>query len=126
MKIKNLNIRKKAVAMALAGTLSTTCLLSGCGNHQVIDTKRTFNKAIIFDYENKVALIIDVKSWGDYEGEQFQIQTSDNFWIVTSSYDTKLIDDRNSDFSAEDFARSIIGEDAEINYLNDNTKVRTR
>ena len=40
------------------------------------------------------------------------------FCFVTSSFDTKLINDENSSISAEDFAKSIMGEDVEINYLN--------
>jgi len=117
MKIKNLNIKPKTVALALTGVLATTTLLTGCGNYDLIDTKMTFNKAIIFD-DNR-ATIVDVKEWGDYDGEQLQIRTEDDMYILTSSFDTKLIDDRKSDMSAEDLARAIKGEDVEIVYLEE-------
>ena len=51
--------------MALCGTLATTTLTS-C-NYTVIDTKYTFNKAIIF--RGNIATIIDVEKWCDYDGE---------------------------------------------------------
>ena len=128
MKIKNLNIRSKASAILLAGTITFTSstLLTGCGNQQIITTKRTFNRAVIFDYENKIASIIKVKSWKKFENNEYLIQTTDNLWILTSLYDTKLFDDENSDITVEDFALSILGENAEINYLTSKEKTRTR
>lgn len=118
MKIKNLNIRPKTVALALTGVLTTSTLLTGCGNYDMLDTKYTYNKAIIFG-ENS-ATIVDVKQWGDYEGEQIQIRTEGDMYILTSSFDTKLIDDRESDMSAEDLARAIKGDDVEIIYFEEN------
>lgn len=126
MKIKNLNIRKKTIALALAGTLTSATLFTGCNNKQVIDTKKTFNKIIIFDYENKSATICEIKSWIDSESGKYKIQTIDNFWFTTSIYDSKLINDEDSEIKAEDFIMSILGEDAEINYLLTDTKTKTR
>jgi len=54
MKIKNLNIRPKAIALAVAGTLATASL-TGC-NYDLIDTKLTFNKALIFG-DNRVTIV---------------------------------------------------------------------
>ena len=110
----------------LAGIIiSSILLLSGCGNYNMVDTKFTFNKAIIFGED--CATIIVIEKWTDYDGEQLQIQTKDGAYILTSSYDTKLIDDRKSDISAEDLIRSIKGEDVQINYLDDAaTKVLKR
>ncbi len=110
---------KKAGKVVLAGiAISSVLLLSGCGNKNILDTKYTFNKAIIFD-ENS-ATIIEIESWRDYEdGEQIQLKTKDGAFILTSSFDTKLIDDRNSEISAEDLVRALKGEEVEINYLDD-------
>ena len=116
MKIKNLKIKSKVVAMALAGTLASVTL-TGC-NATLVDTNYTFNKAIIFG--DGTATIIEIKKWADYDGEQFQIITNDGLVIVTSSFDTKLINDNNSSLKAEDVARSIAGEDVHIYYLNEN------
>ena len=114
MKAKNLNIRKKAVALAATGLLATAVLTTGC-NKQVLDFKYKFNKAIIFHEDT--ATIIEIEKWNDYEGEQFQLLTKDGLIIVTSAYDTKLVNDEKSDLTAEDVARSIGGEDIEIRYL---------
>ena len=126
MKIKNLNIRKKTIALALAGTLTTATLLTGCNNKQARDIKKTFNKIIIFNYEDNSATIYEVKSWIDFDSGQYKIQTIDNFWFTTSIYDSKLINDEDSEIKAEDFIMSILGEDAEINYLLTDTKTKTR
>ena len=114
--MKNLNFRKKACVLALTSTIAVTTL-TGCGNRTVVDTQLTFNKALIFS--NDYVTIVEIQKWADYDGEQLQIKTKDGLVILTSSFDTKLIDDRNSDISAEDIARSIMGEDVTINYLND-------
>ncbi len=124
MKIKNLNIRKKAVAMALAGTLTSCTLLTGCGNHQFFDTKYTYNKAIIVN--GNCASIIEIDKWNDYEGEQLQIVTKDGLVILTSAFDTKLINDETSELSAEEVARGLVGEDGEITYTLPKGRTRTR
>lgn len=104
--------------------ISSTLLLSGC-NYTMFDTKYTFNKAIILSED--CASIIEIKKWKDYDGEQLQIQTKDGAIILTSSKDTKLIDDRNSNISAEDLIRTIKGDDVQINYLDEAVnKGRTR
>lgn len=109
---------KKVGKIMLAGVaISSTLLLSGCGNYTILDTKYSFNKAIIFDEDS--ATIIEIEKWTDYDGEQLQLQTKDGAYILTSSYDTKLMDDRNSDISAEDLVRSLKGDDVQINYLGD-------
>lgn len=117
-KVKNLDIRKKAMAMAATGVLATV-VLTGC-NQQVIDVKLKFNKAIIF--REDTATIVDVKKWDDYDGEQLQLITPDGLIIITSSYDTKLINDEDSELKAEDVARSIGGDDIEIRYLEKHEK----
>lgn len=114
-----MNKAKNTGKTLLAGiALSSMLLLSGCGNYDMFDTKYTFNKAIIFG-EN-CATIIEIESWRDYEdGEQIQLETKDGAYILTSSFDTKLIDDRNSAINAEDVVKAIKGNDVQITYLND-------
>ena len=112
-KVKNLNIKKKTITMATTGMLSVV-VLAGC-NRQVVDLKLKYNKAIIF--HDDTATIVEVKHWDDYEGEQLQLTTPDGLVILTSAYDTKLINDEKSEIKAEDVARSIGGEDIEIRYL---------
>ena len=117
MKIKNIKknnkMKKTIIITALASTLALSTL-TGC-NYDFMDFHYQFNKAIIFG--DNTATIIEIKKWTDYDGEQLQIETEDGALIVTSSFDTKLINDLNSNVSAEDIAKSIKGEDVEINYL---------
>ena len=120
--MKNLKLNKKAITAVLATTISLS--MTGCGNYTVFDTKYTFNKAIIFG--DNTATIVEIKKWKDYDGEQLQIITNDDLIIVTSSYDTKLINDKDSNVKAEDLARSIAGEDVEIVYLDDVAKQKQR
>lgn len=121
MDIKNLKVNKKLIALGMLGALGTMTL-TGCGNYKIIDMKYTFNKAIIFG--DHTATIVEIKKWTDYDGEQIQIQTKDGAFILTSSFDTKLIDDRISNVKAEDIARGIAGEDVVITYLDDVAKRR--
>lgn len=120
--MKNLKLNKKAISIALATTISLS--MTGCGNRNVFDTKYTFNKAIIFG--DDTATIIEIDKWKDYDGEQLQITTKDGLVIVTSSFDTKLVNDKKSEIKAEDIARSIKGEDVEIIYLDDVPKQKQK
>ena len=117
-KVKNLNIKKKAIAMAATGVLATA-VLTGC-NYDMVDFKYNFNKAIIF--REDTATIVEIQKWTDYDGEQLQLITKDGLIIVTSSYDTKLVNDEKSTLTAEDVARSIGGDDIEIRYLEKHEK----
>ena len=114
---KSSNNKRIGKKILLVGILITSLLLlSGC-NYDLFDTKYTFNKAIIFG--DDCATIVEIKKWTDYDGEQLQIETNDGTFILTSSFDTKLIDDRKSDIKAEDIVKAIKGEDVKINYLDD-------
>lgn len=119
--MKNLKLNKKAIAIALATTISLST--TGC-NKQIIDVKYEFNKAIIFGEDT--ATIVEIDKWTDYDGEQLQITTKDGLVIVTSSFDTKLVNDKKSEIKAEDIARSIKGEDVEIIYLDDVPKQKQK
>ncbi len=110
---------KRIIALGLLA-IATTSALTGC-NYSCVDTKYTFNKAIIVN--DNIATIIEIDKWTDYDGEQLQIITKDGTIIVTSSFDTKLINDSNSVIKAEDIARSLVGEDGEINYIESEKKL---
>jgi len=107
------NTRKALMTTALFSTLSLSTL-TAC-NYTFIDVHYYYNKAIIFD--GNTATIVEISEWTDYDGEQIQIITKDGLLLLTSSFDTKLIDDSTSDIKAEDIARAIKGDDVEINYL---------
>lgn len=117
MEFRNLKFSSKAKAIALASMLVlSSTVLTGCDNQQIFNTNYTFNKAIIFN-EN-TACIIEILKWNDYDGEQIQLVLKDGTVIVTSSIDTKLINDENGIISAEEIVKALSGEDVEITYLN--------
>lgn len=66
-------------------------LLTGC-NKQIIDTKYTFNKAIV-TLNDGTRMEIEIAKWTDYEGEQLQIIGKDGKVYLVSSYNTILIKD---------------------------------
>ena len=120
--MKKFNLKMKTCAAVLAsGVVLTT--MTGC-NQTVFDTEYTFNKAIIVG--NGTATIVSIDKWDDYEGEQIQLITKDGMVIITSSYDTKLINDEDSNIDVEDFARALAGQDAEITYFDELAKTKTK
>ena len=66
-------------------------LLTGC-NKQIIDTKYTFNRAIV-TLNDGTRMEIEIKKWKDFDGEQIQIVSTDGTVYLVSSYNTILIKD---------------------------------
>jgi hypothetical protein len=67
---------KKIIIILLVLSLML-CVLSGCGNRTVIDTRYTFNKAIIY-LPNGEAVEGNVKNWHDYDDSDIIQITLDN------------------------------------------------
>ena len=122
MKLRiNEKLVKRAVTFALVGTIVTT--LAGCGNKQIFDTQYTFNKAVIVNGD--VATIVELEKWTDYEdGEQIQVKTKDGLVFLANSDNIYPIDERNTDITPEEFARALVGEDGEVNYLGTTAKTK--
>lgn len=72
-------------------------LNSGC-NRTAFDTKYGFDKAVINGKDSSV--VLDVNQWKDYSGEQIQLTTTDNFVLLTSSFDTNCFYGNSNDYSA--------------------------
>ena len=72
----------------IAGALGLSLLLSGC-NRTVFDTKYGFDKAFISGEDSSI--VLDVREWKDYSGEQLQLTTNDNFVLLTSAFKTSKI-----------------------------------
>ena len=121
MKNINVNFKKLLLIGALGGTLVLT---TGC-NRNILIGAQSFDKAIIFNDNN--AAVLDIASWKDFnDGEQLELTTKDGMVILTSAYDTKLINSNNSDKSVEDLCKAILGEDATISYFDKNVKVKVK
>ena len=73
-----------AVVVAVSG-----CMLTGC-NKALFDTNYTFKKAIVTLGDRQI--VLDVKSWTDYEGEQIQVTTTDGRTFLFSSFNCILTD----------------------------------
>lgn len=116
IKINSENIKKlknggkRAVGSVLCGALMFT-LLTGC-NKTRIDTKYGFDKALILG--DDTSIIMDVKDWLDYEGEQLQLITDDNMAILTSSFDTNAFYGQSDKYGINEVATSVITEDGEV------------
>lgn len=92
----------------LAGVLCFALFLSGC-NRTVFDTKYGFNTALVMGDDS--AIVLDVKDWKDYSGEQLQLTTNDNFVLLTSSFDTNCFYGNSNTYSVEEIASSCTTDD---------------
>lgn len=81
---------KKIIAMILA--LIMIVCLTACGNMDMFDTNYTYDRAII-KLANGEVVEVDIKQWGDYDGEQLQIIAKDGTVYLTSSFRCDLIRD---------------------------------
>lgn len=76
---------KKLIAILLI----SMAVLTGCGNQTIIDTKWTFNEAIVNiagEYET-----VKIKKWSDHDAGTVQIITTDGRVILTHYTNVVLI-----------------------------------
>lgn len=81
-------------------------------NKKLIDTNWKYNKSITFNGNN--AIILPIRQWKDYSGEQFQVITKDGLVLNLCSTNTKLIYDEKSERKAIDFASMYVGSDGNV------------
>lgn len=110
---------KKATITSLI--LASTLVLSSC-NKQVLDLNYKYSTAVKINGDN--ALIYELKSWRDYEdGEQLQLGLLDGNYVLVNSFNTDLLVEGDN---AEEYARSLIGEEGNISYYTENGIVKTK
>ena len=69
----------------------TLLALTGCGNRDVIDTVRTYNKAIVKLQDGEV-IEVNVKQWTTYsDGDQIQVIAKDGTVYLVHSVNCTLI-----------------------------------
>lgn len=78
-------MKKKILILSMIIGLSTT----GC-NYAMVDTTFKYDTAII-KLANDEVIVVEVKSWTDYDGEQLQITGEDGTVYLTNSYRCDLI-----------------------------------
>ena len=83
-------MKKLLLLMALLMVL----LLSSCGNKQWIEFQNVYTEALIHTGDGEW-IRVEVESWQDYEGEQYQLLLTDGTYLLVSSYNCILI---NGDF----------------------------
>lgn len=75
-------MKKKILLLTIALFVGA---ISGCGNRQIIDTTKTFQKAILA-LPNGEIIEGEVDSWRDYEdSDQIQVEIEDVTYLVHSS-----------------------------------------
>ena len=84
-------MKKLKIVLLIVMILGGCLLLTGC-NKQIIDTKYTFNRAIV-TLNDGTRMEIEIAKWNDYDGEQIQIIGKDGKVYLVSSYNTILIKD---------------------------------
>ncbi len=82
---------KKKLLVVLAGVMLLA--FAGCGNKDMIDTVRTYDRAII-GLPNGESVEVEVKKWKDYDGEQLQVIAEDGTVYLTNSFNCTLIKDK--------------------------------
>ena len=72
---------KKKITTAIAATLLTLGLLTGCGNHVVFDTTFSYDRVQIRMMDGTV-IEGEVQGWSDYEGDQIQVKVDDVTYLT--------------------------------------------
>ena len=110
----NRKIKNTIVSFILVGTMITgVTTISACSNKNNWDTNNLFTHAIIIN--DDIATICEIEKWRDYEdGEQLQIQLKDGTIILSSVFDTKLVNISKSNKNIKDIAQKLIGPEGTV------------
>ena len=81
--IKNLQVRKNLLGIGLISLSLTAC------NKQVVDFNKNFNVVVEVNDDN--ISVVGIKNYSDYEGSQVQFITNDDLVVLSSSYQTELL-----------------------------------
>ncbi len=100
-------------------TLTATAATVSACNRSIIDTKFGLDTALVVG--DDTAITFDVQEWRDYEGEQYQLRTTDGLIVLTASFDTDLFYGHSDTFKAETFGQNAISPNGELyNYVHSN------
>ena len=105
----------------LTALTSFSFFLTGC-NRAIADLKYGQNSALFIG--DDAAIVLDIKDWKDYEGEQYQIRATNGLTMLTASFDTDLFFGNNTTHSATEFANNSVSEEGEVyDFSNNNTSI---
>ena len=108
-KRKFTSVVKRLAATAML--VATAATASGC-NRSIIDTKFGLDTALVVG--DDTAITFDVQEWRDYEGEQYQLRTTDGLIMLTASFDTDLFYGHSNTYSAHNFGANAISPNGEL------------
>ena len=129
MKIKNIRVndvsmkeareysvtRTKGYVLKKMGKIAllaaTALMLSSC-NRAIIDTKYGQNAALISGDDS--AIIMDIKDWKDYEGEQYQLNFTNGLLVLSASFDTDLYFGSSNVYSVRNIAKNQLSDNGEL------------
>lgn len=115
----NCKIKAEQVAAMYVGSDGVVSIYgkdtdSSLYNYNILDINYGFNKAIIL--KDKIATIVNVEFWNDYDGEQIQLRIKDGPLLLTSTYDTFLVNDLASEHDIKEIAEML--SDKVVDYTN--------
>ena len=87
--IKNLKVRNNLIGLGLISLSLTAC------NKQVVDFNKNFNVVVEVNDDN--ISVVGIKNYSDYDGNQVQFITNDNLVVLSSSYQTELLNVSSSE-----------------------------
>ena len=87
--IKNLKVRNSLIGLGLISLSLTAC------NKQVVDFNKNFNVVVEVNDDN--ISVVGIKNYSDYEGNQIQFITNDDLVVLSSSYQTELLNVSSSE-----------------------------
>lgn len=87
--IKNLKVRNSLIGLGLISLSLTAC------NKQVVDFNKNFNVVVEVNDDN--ISVVGIKNYSDYDGSQVQFITNDNLVVLSSSYQTELLNVSSSE-----------------------------
>ena len=111
--MKNKELTKKIITAALTGSVSLTA--AGC-NMEIVDTKYGQDTALMVG--DDTAITFNIAGWKDYEGEQYQISTSDGLVFLTSSFDTDLFFNNGETYTVDKLANNAVSSNGEVHKLS--------
>ncbi len=111
--MKKKKLSKNIIATALAGSVSLTA--AGC-NMQLVDTKYGQDSALVVG--DDTAITFNISGWKDYEGEQYQIRTSDGLVFLTASFDTDLFFNNGKTYTVDKIANNAVSNEGEVYKLS--------
>lgn len=81
--VKNLKVKRNLLSIGLLSMTLTAC------NKQVVDFNKNFN--VVVEVNDNNVSVVGIKNYSDYSGSQVQFITNDDLVVLSSTYQTELL-----------------------------------